>query len=325
MSVGDSEERAHLAQARVSSSTELEWGDPGSFSDRLMYGQRFYPTVPLSWLAPLWFFACGAAGSGGWAWTSGHVLRLLTGFLLAGPLLGLVWAASTRLHSGRLLVGSVATVASANDGTPGTLRALPYTLPGSPGHRLMFWLSETSHSWRQALARQPGRPVLEGVVASVFALTLAAQTGRQSLALTAVFLCTALVRALVRGRWASSQLLSLAFPLLAAWLLGHAAYGNLSPFSTFVALCLAIAMHCLSALYRQATWSSQGLLWQGLAVASLILLGQPVAAAATALLATCQVLLSPLLQTARKSYFRAIQSQLLLSTFLTALALGYRP
>jgi urea transporter len=108
-------------------------------------------------------------------------------------------------------------------------------------------------------------------------------------------------------------------------LLGHVTYGNLTPASAIVALCFTLAFYRFSVLYRRTAGLSQGLLWQGLAVASLILVGQPVAAATTALLATSQVLLSPLLQTAHERYFRAIQFQLLLSTLLTALALGYRP
>ena len=299
---------------------------PGSLSDGHLYGQPFYPTAPLSWLAPLWFFVCGAAASGGWVWTSADMLRLLTGLLLTGPLLGAVWAASTQIRSGRLLARNAAdTLTSGNGGAPSTMPALPYTLPGSTGHGLAVWLSEAGQRWRRGLALQPGRPVLQGVVASVFALALAAQAGQQILALTAVFLLTALVRALARGKWASSQIVSLAFPLFAAWLLGHAAYDHLQATSTVVALCFVLAFHNFSDSYRQAAWSSQGPVWQSLAVASLILVGQPVAAATTALLVTPQLLLSTLLQTARERYFWAIQFPLLLSTFLTALALGYRP
>jgi len=312
-----------------------------------LYGQRFYPTAPLSWLAPLWFFVCGAAASGEWAaslawdgvpaFMGDRILRLLAGLLLVGPLLGAVWAASTQIMSGGSLARSVADSLSTGDpDVRGTKRSLPYTLPGSLGHRLAVWLSERGQWWRQWLALQTGNPVLQGFVGSVFALTLAGQAGQLSLVLTAVVLFTALIRAVVHGKYSSSRLLSLAFPLFAAWLLGHAAYNPLNVASVVIALCFALAFYSFSApsaalrgrfadSHQPATRPNQGMIWQVLAVTCLILIGQPIAAATTALLATPQLLLCSLLKTESERYFRAIQFQLMLIAFLTALALGYRP
>jgi len=298
----------------------VETRQPNSLSNEYLYGQPLYPAAPLSWLAPLWSFLCGVAASGAWTWTGSGLLRLLLGLLLAGPLLGMAWAASTKTRWRENLTDSPPGDTAANP-----IPALPYTLPRSASHRLVTWLSAVS-AWWQQVKPHLSRPLLHLVVTTIFSLTVAAQLGQQSLVLTAAGLVLAYASGFGRERWGASLLVSVSAPLLLTWLLGHAIYDTLRPASVLIAAFFALTFHGCSAL-KQA---HKGLAWQvapqAAVVAGLVAIKQPVAATVVALLGTSGALLAPLLQTqpGREQYFRVLQLQLAASMFVAALALGYK-
>jgi hypothetical protein len=303
----------------------VETNQPKPLINEYLYGRPFYPATPLSWLAPFWSFLCGAAASAAWAWTGSHLLRLLLGLLLVGPLLGLAWAASTR----------TGWQEEAIDDPPDptaqpSLVALPYTLPGSASHRLAEKWS-MARSWWQQVEPRLGKPLVQLVGSTIFALTVAAQLGRQSLALSFVVLTVGYASGLARARWASTPIVSVSFPLLTAWLLGHAAYDALEPASAVAGVCFALVFYGASVLKDTSEPLAAGLAWQVLpwaaAAVTLIAIKQPLIAATVALLATSQLLLVPLLERegGHALYFRALQVQLAISMFLAASALGYTP
>ncbi len=309
--------------------TTKQWN---SLSNEYLYGRPLYPVAPLSWLAPLWSFICGVVASAAWTWTGGSLLRLLSGLLLVGPLLGIAWGASTRTKWRR----------KPRSDAPGNIAqepipALPYTLPGSASHRLVTWLCAVS-AWWQRVKPRLGRPLVQLVVGSLFSLTVAAQLGWQSLALTVVGLVVAYASGFGYRRWASSPLISVSVPLFLTWLLGHSAYSPLHPASVLVAASFALTFYGRSVLNQGLKESSRGssllahgLLWQvvpqAAVAASLVAVRQPIVAAVAALLGTPQLLLASLLETqpGRQRYFRAVQFQVVMSMFLTALALGHKP
>jgi len=317
-----------------------------SLDKEFLYGQPSYPAAPLSWLAPLWAYVCGVAASAGWTWTDSHLLRLLSGLLLAGPLLGIAWAASTQTQWPKNLVDDPPdnSAQSANMDLPSDWQdaALPYTLSGSSSHRLATWLSAASTRW-QTLRAHLEKPLLQLLTSTIFSLTVAAQLGQRNLALTIISLVIACAIGWGRGRWRSSHLVTVSVPLLITWLLGHAAYNTLRPIPVLAAAAFAVAFYGFSVLDQHPERLVQGLIWQiasqTVVVASLIMIRQPLVAAAVALLVTPQLLLLPLLgspasigylinsgqQHERRRYFRAVQFQLAASMLLTALALGYTP
>ena len=303
----------------------METRRSNSPSNEYLYGQPFYPATPLSWLAPLWSFVCGVAASAAWTWTGSHLLRLLSGLLLVGPLLGMAWAASTQTSWREEPVDD-----PPDNTTQESIPALPYTLSGSAGHRLGTRLSTALTWWRQVEPRL-GRPLLQLVGSTIFSLTVAAQLGQHTLALTIAVLVIAYASGFGRGPWASHPIASISFPLFTAWLLGHAVYNVPRPVSVLAAASFSLAFYGSSVLNKRLEPVAKGLTWQVApqvaAVASLIAVKQPVAAAVVALLGTPQLLLAPLLETehGREQYFRAVQLHLVISMFLTALALGYKP
>ncbi len=306
-----------------------------SVNHEYLYGELLFPVSPLSWLAPLWAFLCGIAASAGWAWTSANLLRALSGLLLVGPLLGTAWAANVQTQWGATLTSGMKhsdTTGSADPQPGWHAKALPYTLPGSSSHRLAVWLSAVSVRW-QALQHRLRRPLLQMAVSTLFALSVAAQLGRWSLALTTISLSIAYVAGWGPWHWSSNQLVTISTPLLVAWLLGHFSFGNPEPASMTTAACYAAAFYGFATLRRQREQLSKGLIWQTAAqlvvVATLIYVQQPLVAAAVALLATPQLLLLPLMESPAVTracdsrYFRAVQLQVLLSMLSAAAALGY--
>ena len=285
-----------------------------SLSDEYLYGQTFYPASPFSWLAPLWSFLCGAAASGAWTWTTNSILRFLLGVFLSGPLLGIVWSASTQIRWRDLL-----TYDPPSKVTPKPIPALPYTLPGSASEQLGSWLSTFLARWQQ-VKPYLGKPLLQLIASSVFSLTVAAQLGQQSLILTAAGLGIAYVSSLDTKRR-----ISVLAPLFLAWLLGHTIYSTIHLASALIAVFFAVT------LYSAPKQMETGLIWQVMPqiaiVAGLVTIKQPLVATAVALLSTLGVLLIPLLQTqsGREKYFRIVQLQLAASMLLSALALGYKP
>jgi hypothetical protein len=308
---------------------------PADTSDNeYLYGRALYPAAPLSWLAPFCAFVCGALASGGWAWTGEHLLRLLLGLLLAGPLLGLAWAASTRttpfgpapVPTGRTVWRAVLDDDPPGDAAHATALCLPYTQPGSASQRLAHWLASAS-AWWQGARERLRRPLVELVVSTVFALAVAAQLGRQNLLLVATALFAVYVSTFWRGNWAAHLRPAVFLPLWLAWLLGHVAFGALRPASVLVAACYALTL-CASLAHSQG---QRALAWQVMpqvvVAATLVAIKQPLAAAVIALLATSNWLLFPMLgtQPGRERYFRALQTSLIASMLLAALALGYKP
>jgi hypothetical protein len=312
--------------------------------------QALYPVPPLSWLVPLWSYACGVIASstavgtlppgiaGSTARTasrfagySGGALFFLLGLLLAGPLLGVAWGASGQIRCYR----EQATDPPAN-APQKPLGTIPYTVPGSLSHALASRLRAVSTSLQQATPAI-GMAPLRLVASTVFSLAVAAELGQRTLAITTVALLYICARSFGRGRRAApraqsgaeapTQILDISLPILITWLIGHATHAALRVESVLVAACFALVLWSCSHIH----WTGNGLLRlllpQALVIAYFIVDRQPVPATAVALLASAQLLWSPLLQTpaGRMEYLRALQLPLVTAMLLSAWTLGYGP
>jgi len=298
---------------------------PNSLIAEYLYGQPLYPLAPLSWLLPWWSFLCGVAASAAWHGTGSQILRLLSGCLLVGPLLGTAWAACTGSGWRKELPNDPPGNASGKRAP-----ALPYTLPGSASAALSARMSALG-SWWQRVEPRLGRPLAQLAVSTVFALAIAAQLGGQSLVVTLASLLAAYASGLLRPRWSHNPLVTHALPVLGAWLLGHVAFARIAPLSALAAVGFSLVCGYLSAINGRLGSVGQNALrlavpW-AVALASLIGVMQPVATAVVALLGSLFLLLAPLLETepGRAQYFHAVQFPLAASMIATAMALGYTP
>ncbi len=133
----------------------------------------------------------GALAVGGTDFLPETLLKLLLVWLLADPLLGVVWDAGVGSDSPagqrgiwrRLLNPCLPDVAP-------PVRLLPYTQVGSPGHRLASHLGRLRRWWGAKLWPEAGREFATLVAVLGLALVLSAVLGRTVLAL--VLLCIAL-------------------------------------------------------------------------------------------------------------------------------------
>lgn len=299
----------------------MESRPSGDVNNDHLYGRALYPAAPFSWLAPLWSFLCGVVASATWSWTSDSTLRLFLGLLLAGPLLGTVWAASACV---RQQVAPWDYLPS--DVESRSTFVLPYTIAGSMSYRLAMRLSLLA-VWWQGAKLALGRTIAQWMVGVVFSLAVAAQLGQRSLVVVALGLVMAHIVGFVHGPRILRSLLSISVPLCFAWLLGHVVFATLHPMSALVAASFALVFFgCF-----MTSETSQGLIVQAVpqavVVASLIACNEPMTAVAVALLASPQLLLAQLLKLPGQcgQYFRAIQWHLAVSMILTALALGHKP
>jgi len=210
------------------------------------------------------------------------------------------------------------------------LPVLPYTLPGSASAALSARLA-TLGSWWQRVEARLSRPLAQLAMSTVFALAISAQLGGQCLMVTLASLLVAYASGLLRPAWSHNPLVTHALPVLGAWLLGHAAFARIVPLSALAAVGFSLVCGCLSAINRNLGSVGQNALWLvvpwAVALASLIGVMQPVAAAVVALLGSLFLLLAPLLETepGRAQYFRTVQLPLAASMIATAMALGYTP
>lgn len=283
--------------------------------------QALYPVPPLSWLAPLWAYACGVTASSASSWTSRSLLLFLLGLLLVDPLLGTARRASGQIRFYRELAEDPPRNAAQKP-----IASIPYTLPGSASSQLASRLGVVS-ARLQRVAPELGTPLLQLTVSAVFSLAVAAELGQRTLVLATTALLCVYARSLVRERWAASPMMDISLPILLTWLIGHAAYAAIRPGSALVAACFALALCGCSKAHQTGKGLLCLLLPQVVAVIYFIVVRQPVTAAGVTLLASSQLLWAPLLQipAGRTKYFRAVQLPLATSMLLAAWALGYGP
>ncbi len=312
--------------------------------------QASYPVPPLSWLAPLWSYACGVIASSaaivtnpsgvagftgrtasGLAGYGGSALLFMLGLLLAGPLLGTTWGASRQIRYYRGLATD-----SRADPSQASLRAIPYTLPGSPSHALASWLGACS-TWLQHAAPVIGMAPQRLAAGTVFSLVLAAELGQRTLALTAAALLYIGARSLGREPEtahgdehqtpAPAILPDIFFPMVITWLIGHATYAALRIESVLVAASFALTVWGSWYVHRMGKGLLHLLLPQALVMVFFIVDQQPVPAAGLALLASAPLLWSSLLTApgGRTRFLRALQLPLAMAMLLSAWALGYGP
>ena len=255
----------------------------------------------------------------------GGVLRFVLGLLLAGPLLGTAWRAGAQLR----FHGQLATEL-ADDAPSRPLGPAPYTLPGSVSDTLASWLG-MARSRLQRLAPEVRMTLPRLAVSTVFSVAVAAELGLRTLTVTTAALVCVYARCLLGGRWAArhprgdveepaSPVLDVSLPILVTWLIGHTTYAAIRVESVMVAACFALALGVCAQVNQTGKGLVRLLLPQAVLVALFVVARQPVTAAGVTLLASSQLLWSPLLQipAGRARFFRALQLPLAAAMLLAA-------
>ncbi len=280
------------------------------------------------WLGPGWAVLCGAVASAGLDIGWYTLLSLLLALLLVDSLLGTVWSLAT---SDRRILGASE---GGNPGQKTSLSALPYTLPGSLGYRVLDLLSERVSRWRATLRSEAGSSLLSLILSSLFALVVAALLGKGPLLLTGVALVIAAWRfALPRSREVMRLALGSCFLAGLAWLMGYATFYDLASLSSESSLIgkplvwaavYAVAFHAYQLLSRGRLAKGATLLnlAQIAAATGLVVVKQPILAGVVGLLLLPQMLLQPSLLSTGDGlwYLRRVQVFTMATMMVTAVA-----
>jgi len=142
---------------------------------------RLYPIRPLWSLGAGWAAVSGGLAAGGVPLSLTAWLSLLLVWLLADPVLGVVWDAGIGNTQHRGIWRRLLSPRLPDAGPP--VRFLPYTQRGSPGYRLACHLGRLRRWWRDTLWPEAGRDFATLVAGLGLALLLGAILGRSVLAL----------------------------------------------------------------------------------------------------------------------------------------------
>jgi hypothetical protein len=252
------------------------------------------------WLGPTWAVLCGAVASGRLELAWRVPLMVLLAVVLADPVLGSVWTLATDIGKRRLPQRR-----RGNPGNQSSMMALPYTAPGSVGHRASSFVARTATRWRSTIWPQVGSLVVGLGFLSLVALLMAAVLGRGPLVVTVVALGVA-AAALLDARSRATVRAGVASCFLAGlpWLIGYTALSGATlekqgPVALVQVLVwpalYAMSWYAYRSLGEQRSYKGALLLSLAhvLAVALLVVVRQPLMAGAVAVFLLPQLLLQP--------------------------------
>jgi hypothetical protein len=244
---------------------------------------RLYPMRPPWSLGAGWAALGGGLAAAGLALTPETLLRLALVWLLADPILGVVWdlGAGPPGASARGLWRRLRDARPPETFAP--VRLLPYLQPGSPGDRLAWRLGRLRSVWRTRLWPEAGQEMAALATALVLALLLGLALGRGVLALVLASLALSwpAARAAPSGDSSRAALWRALGEFGVPWLIGVLALGRLAWPLAWLGACYTIAY--FGFIHPSAGFRFIG---AGQAAAALLLaaLRYPLAAAAAAVL-----------------------------------------
>ncbi len=162
---------------------------------------RLYPIRPFWSLGSGWAAVGGGLAAGGFALTPGTLLNLLLVWLLADPILGVMWDLGTG-HippSGGRGIWRQLLAPQLPDAAP-PVRFLPYLQPGSPGYRLAERLGRLAHWWQTSFQPQAAGDFATIVAALGLALVAGIILGPAVLALVLASVLLSWLAVLSEGR-----------------------------------------------------------------------------------------------------------------------------
>jgi hypothetical protein len=267
-----------------------------------------------TWLSPAWAALCGVIASEGFRGESNDWLQLALLILLIDGGWGTLWT----------MIVSTNWAApfrqwrtwEFGEKTP----KLPYTMPDSPGDRVLGWIGLFRAWWRHLFWLDCGHAILTIIIAlpiiTVLALLLKPDLLLLSIGALAI-MQLGLIRSGGHGETTPSwnAIIAIALP----WMAGHIAFGALTTSSSLLALSIALAW---GAGWHAASFRGQALITicQVLAAAILITLRHPLSATCLILLLVPQLALLPWVKDNQRTdwYVRHTHPWLMATMLITA-------
>jgi hypothetical protein len=239
------------------------------------------------WLSPAWAVLCGLIASGAFVWTGRDVLIAVLAVVIADGAWTTQWWGLVDTDWRRLFANWNAVAVEPSES--------PLALRGSPADRSQHGLAHWRVWWQAGGREQAGTPLFSALAALALGVVLSAVIGGQALALT--FAAFALTQAalILRLYGRATSWLHGFVAIGLTWMLGHAAFGELTVLSALAAVIFSLVYAALLDLALGAATPRRWLLPQIVLIIVLIALQQPVATMALIALLIAQALLATVL------------------------------
>jgi hypothetical protein len=263
------------------------------------------------WLTPAWAVLCGIITSSAFAWTGRDVLIAALAVVIADGAWATQWWGLVETDWRQLFANWSAIAVERSDSS--------VALRGSPAERSQHGLARLRMWWQSGGRDQAGTPFISALAALALGVVLSAVIGWQALALTFAASALTQITLILRPQGRAINWLHGLVAIGFTWLLGHAAFGEITLLSALAAMIFSLTYAAMLDLAQGAAHTRRWLLPQIVLVIALIALQQPIAAVALIALLTAQALLATVMHSL--DFARSAQWWLILAMLVVALGI----
>src|SRR5512143_721576 len=189
------------------------------------------------WLSPAWAVLCGLIASSAFAWTGRDIVIAALAMVIADGAWATQWWGFVATEW-RQIFANWSAIAVERSGSPLALR-------GSPADRSRHNLARLRVWWQSGGREQGGTPLISALAALALGVLLSAVLGWQAVALTLAAFALTQIALILRLQGRAIGWLHGFVAIGLAWLLGHAAFGDLTLLSTLAAVIFSFAYAAL--------------------------------------------------------------------------------
>ncbi len=263
------------------------------------------------WLSPAWAVLCGLIASSAFVWTGRDVLIAALAVVVADGAWATQWWGLVDTDWRQLFANWKGIAVERSEAS--------LALRGSPADRSQHNLARLRVWWQAGGREQAGTPLFSALAALALGVLLSAVIGWQALALTLAAFAVTQIALILRLHGRPINWLHGFVAIGLTWMLGHAAFGELTLLSAFAAVVFSFAYAAMLDLAQGAAATRRWLLPQLVLVVVLIWLQQPIAALALIALLMAQALLATVMHSL--DFARAAQWWLMLAMLVVALGI----
>ncbi len=263
------------------------------------------------WLSPAWAVLCGLIASSAFVWTGRDVLIAALAIVIADGAWATQWWGLVDMDWRQLFANwnSIAVERS----------KVSLALRGSPADRSQHNLARLRAWWQSGGREQAGTPFISALAALALGALLSAVIGWQVLALTFAAFAVTQIALILRLHDRPINWLHGFVAIGLTWMLGHAAFGELTLLSALAATVFSFAYAAMLDLAQGAATARRWLLSELILAIVLIFLQQPIAALALIAVLMAQGLLATVMHSL--DFARAAQWWLMLAMLVVALGI----
>jgi len=278
-------------------------------------GQLIRLQIPIRartlWLSPAWAVVCGIIASSAFVWTGRDVLIGALALVLVDGAWATVWWGLVDTDWRSLFATWDTFDVSRVESTWGAT--------GSSAARSQRGFARLRLWWQVIGKERAGSPLLSALFSVVLAFLLSVVIGGAAVGVTLAALALAQIGLILRVHGRAVNVLHGFVDVGLAWLLGHAAFGQLTLLSALTALIFSFSYAAMLDVAQKGTPTRRWLIPQLIMVMVLVVLQQPLAALALFTLLAAQALLSTVLH--GLDFARTAQVWLMLSMLIAALGI----